>query len=328
MNIRAATEADRATVRALVESYNEEFWRRPFPPAPLPDEWLGEGRLIVAATDGEIVGVARGELRHGLGRVSLVFVVADQRRRGIGKALLRELLGFFREQGVEHVSLGVDTTNDEAQTFWRRLGFVEYQRELTNELAALERRLGAAEAGESYGSVHVQTDDQGAVAAALERFVPRLFRSPATVVAPPRNGWVAVYNEVASREPQRLRRLAAELSHITGGVVLALGVEQGAVVRSIAFERGRLMDEYLSNPDHYGPLPPGDAVALRINPRVLARLTGAEMEAVRRAASNTGELAPPDEHVEALASVLGIEGVGLDAREAAGLEGAITVEHP
>lgn len=328
MNIRPATEADHTTVRALVERYDEEFWRRPFPPVPLPDEWLREGRLVVAEDGGEVVGVARGELRHGLGRVSLVYVVADRRRAGIGSALLRELVSFFRGEGVEHVSLGVDTSNDEAQAVWRRLGFVEYQRELATELAALERRLGAGEAGDSYGSVHVQTDDQGAVAAALGRFVPRLFRSPASVVAAPRHGWVAVYNEVASREPARLRRLAAELSHITGGVVLALGVEDGTVVRSIAFERGRLMDEYLSDPEHYGPLPPGDAVALRINPRVLARLTGAEMEAVRRAAPSGPQLPPPDEHLEQLAAVLGIEGVGIDAREAAGIEGAITVEHP
>jgi ribosomal protein S18 acetylase RimI-like enzyme len=327
VNVRPANEADHGTIRAFVDSYNTEFWRRPFPPVPLPDEWLEEGHVVVAESDGEIVGVARGELRQGLGRVSLVYVLADQRRSGIGTALLRELLGFFREQGVEHVSLGVDTTNEEAQAVWRRLGFVEYQREMASPLAAIEARLSGEE-GESYGSVHVQTDDQGAVATALERFVPRLFRSPATVVAAPSHGWVAVYNEVASRDPEKLRRLASELSHITGGVVLALGVEQGAVVRSIAFERGRLMDEYLSDPEHFGPLPPGDAVALRANPRVLARLTGADMEAVRRAAPASGELPEPAEHLEQLASVLGIQGVSLDAREAAGLEGAITVEHP
>ena len=328
MNVRPATESDRETVRSFVERYNDEFWRRPFPPSPLPDEWLDEGRLLVAESEGELVGVARGELRRGLGRVSLVYVIADRRRSGIGTALLRELLGFFREQGAEHVSLGVDTTNDDAHAVWRRLGFVEYQREMSAELEALERRLSGSGEGESYGSVHVQTDDQAGVATAVERFVPGLFRSPATVVAAPRSGWVALYNEVASREPDRLRRLASELSHITGGVVLALGVEHGAVVRLLAFERGRLMDEYLLDPEHYGPLPAGDAVGLRANPRVLARLTGADMEAVRRAAPSSGELPEPAVQLERLADVLGIEGVGLDPGEAAGLEGAITVEHP
>jgi ribosomal protein S18 acetylase RimI-like enzyme len=328
MNIRTATEGDHDVVRALVDSYNQEFWRRPFPAAPIPDDWLREGRLLLAEEGGDVVGLARGELRQGLGRVSLVYVDAKRRRSGIGTALLRELLEFFREHDVTHVSLGVDTTNDDAHAVWRHLGFVEYQREMAAELATVDARLGGDDGGESYGSVHVQSDDQGAIADALERFVPRLFRSPASVVAAPNHGWVAVYNEVASHEPDRLRRLASELSHITGGVVLALGVEHGAVVRTLAFERGRLMDEYLSDPEHYGPLPPGDAVALRANPRVLGRLTGADMEAVRRAAPSSGELPPPAEHLEQLAIVLGIEGVGLDAREAAGLPGAITVEHP
>ncbi|MGH2921206.1 MAG: GNAT family N-acetyltransferase [Gaiellaceae bacterium] len=329
MTIREATEGDFPLLRSLVDSYQEELWRRPFPPPPLPDEWLREGRVLVAEVDGEIAGMARGELRRGLGHVSFVYLVPEHRGRGLGSELLRDLVSYFREAGVEHVTLGVDTANEEATAVWRRLGFVEYARDLTTALAALEQRLGPRTKADSYGSVHVQTDDQGTVAAALERFVPRLFRSPATVVSVPRNGWVAVYNEVASREPQRLRRLGAELSHITGGVVLALGVEEDAVVRSIAFERGRLMDEYLSRPEHWGPVPPGDAVALRINPRVLARLTGAEMDAIRRVAPpSSSELPPPAEHLANLAGVLGIEGVGLDAREAAGLEGSLTIEHP
>ena len=32
-----------------------------------------------------------------------------------------------------------------------------------------------------------------------------------------------------------------------------------------------MMDEYLSIPEYYGPLPPGDAMALRANPTLLGR---------------------------------------------------------
>ena len=331
MIVREATEADFPAVRDLVAAYDDEFWRRPFPPQPLPDEWLTDGRLLVAERDGKVAGVARADLRYGLGRISFVYLLPEHRRHGLGSALVRDLLGFFREQGVEHVTLGVDISNEDATAVWRRLGFTEYSREMSADLDSLERRLGETSTEESFGSVHVQTDDQTTVAAAVERFVPRLFRSPATVVSAPRNGWVALYNEVASREPERLRRLGSELSHITGGVVLALGVEEDAVIRTIAFERGRLMDEYLSVPNHYGPLPPGDAVALRVNARVLARLTGAPMEEIRRAAPSAesiGELPPPAEQLEELASILGIEGVGLGTDEASQLEGAVTVEHP
>ncbi len=41
----------------------------------------------------------------------------------------------------------------------------------------------------------------------------------------------------------------------------------------ILFERGRIVDEYLSVPEFYGPLPPGDVVGLAANPTVVARLT-------------------------------------------------------
>ena len=43
-----------------------------------------------------------------------------------------------------------------------------------------------------------------------------------------------------------------------GAFVIALGLEHQGVVRYVAFERGRVVDEYLSMPEHYGQLPPGD----------------------------------------------------------------------
>jgi ribosomal protein S18 acetylase RimI-like enzyme len=327
--IREATEADLPVLRELVAAYQDELWSRPFPPPPLPDDWLREGRILVAERDGQTAGMAKGVLRLGVGHVSLVYLRPEARRRGLGKALLRGLTEFFREQGVDHVTLGVDLPNEDALAVWRRLGFTDFRRELLSELGALEKRL-ADERGQSLGSLHLQTDDQGTVERAVARFVPRIVRSAATVVSAPRNGWIAVYDEVAGSEPERLRRLAAELSHVTGGVVLSLAVEEGAVVRCVAFERGRMMDEYLSVAEHYGPLPPGDAVALRANPTVLARLTGRDAAAIRAAARSAGspaDLPPPAEHLAELAAALGIEGAGLEVDEARGLDGAVTVEH-
>ena len=61
--------------------------------------------------------------------------------------------------------------------------------------------------GGSFGSVHLQTDDQGDVVKLVERLVPRVLTSRETVVSPERNGWVAVYDEVAERDPDKLRAL-------------------------------------------------------------------------------------------------------------------------
>ncbi|MEK6275171.1 MAG: GNAT family N-acetyltransferase [Actinomycetota bacterium] len=329
MRVREAAEADFPVLEELVAAYLDEHWARPYPPPPLPDSYLREGRVVVTEADDAVVGMAKGELREGVGHVSLVYVRPEARGQGGGKELVRDLVVYFREQGAEHVSLNVELPNEEALVYWRRLGFTDYRRSLLTELGSLEERL-AGGAVPSIGSVHVQTDDQSAVEKAVARFGPRVVRSRATVVSAPANGWIGVYDESAGAEPDRLRKLASELSYVTGGVVIALSAERGDVVRLIAFERGQMMDEYLSVPEYYGALPPGDAMALRANPTLLSRLTGAEpatLRAVARTADSPAELPPAEEHLAQLAGALGIEGAALGLDEAGALDGAVLVEH-
>jgi hypothetical protein len=185
----------------------------------------------------------------------------------------------------------------------------ELYRAAAERVGELERELAREAGAETFGRVYVQTDDEAAVERAVRRFVPRLGRSERTAVGVPRNGWVEVDDELCSREPSLLRRLARELSDRMGGVVVALGVEQGAVVRYIIFETGRVADEYASVPEFYGPLPPGDVVALGANPTVAARLTGADparVRAVARTASSPAELPPAPDLAAQLAGVLGL----------------------
>jgi hypothetical protein len=196
--------------------------------------------------------------------------------------------------------------------------------------ADLPRSDAAAAVAPSFGSVHLQTDDQNAVVQLVERLVPRVFRSPATAVSPARNGWVAVYDEVADRDPRRLERLGRELSNAVGFVTFTMGVEDGLAVHYIAFERGRLLDEYLSVPEYRGPLAPGDAIAMRANPTVVARLTGAEPGAIRtvaRTADSPVDLPPAEELIRDLAAVLGLGGADYGFETARNLDGAVMVEH-
>jgi hypothetical protein len=130
-------------------------------------------------------------------------------------------------------------------------------------------------------------------------------------VTPPHNGWTTVYDDACDRDPALLRRLATELSERTGAVAIAIGVEHEQVVRFVVLEAGRIVDEYLSVPEHYGPLPPGDAIALAANPRVVARLTGADPAAIRaaaRTAASPDELPPAQALLEAIAGAIGLEG--------------------
>jgi hypothetical protein len=79
----------------------------------------------------------------------------------------------------------------------------------------------------------------------------------------------------------------------------------------VLHEAGRIVDEYLSVPEYYGALPPGDVIALAANPRVVARLTGADpavVRAVARTSASAAELPPPKELLQGIAAAIGLEG--------------------
>jgi hypothetical protein len=66
----------------------------------------------------------------------------------------------------------------------------------------------------------------------------------------------------------------------------------------------------LSVPEYYGPLPPGEVIALGANPRLMSRLTGADHEAIRataRTARAPAELPPANELLAGLARLFGVE---------------------
>jgi hypothetical protein len=228
----------------------------------------------------------------------------------------------LRARGATHLFLNA---NLESSGFYERLGFREESRNLVLPLDVRDKG-----EGRSYGSIHIQTDDVGGVERAVRQFVPRLpGGSHGSLVTPPRNGWIAVYDDVCDREPAMLRRLARELAERIGAVVLAVGVEYGQVVRFVLFEAGRVVDEYLSVPEHYGALPSGDVIALAANPRVVARLTGADpatVRAVARTAATPGALPPPEELLAGLAGAIGLEGAEHGWADAPELDGAIVVE--
>src|SRR5262245_14094816 len=109
---------------------------------------------------------------------------------------LRQLIAEARGRGEETIS--VETTR-EAGDAWVRAGFAEEARILEASVDGLEQRLTSDKAP-SFGSVHVQTDDLEGVVRAVRQFVPRMpGASKGSVVAPPRNGWIGVYDELTDR---------------------------------------------------------------------------------------------------------------------------------
>jgi GNAT superfamily N-acetyltransferase len=329
MTIRHATEDDRGALRALWEAWQAELddvppWADTSWEANEPelDRALAANALFLAEEGSEPVGFASSWLEDHVGRIGDLYVASRARGTGTGRALVGAVIENLRARGATHLLL---SANLETLGFYERLGFREESRTLVLPLEV--RELGA---GRSYGSIHVQTDDLASVERAVRQFVPRLpGRSQGSLVTPPRSGWIAVYDDVCDRDPSLLRRLASELAERLGAVVLSLGVEHGQVVRFVLFEAGRVVDEYLSVPEHYGALPSGDVIALAANPRVVARLTGADPAAVRavaRTSVSPAELPPPDELLASLAATIGLEGAEHGWADAPRVEGAVTVE--
>src|ERR1043165_9934071 len=126
---------------------------------------------------------------------------------------LRRLVDEAKARGDETVTVEAAAEVGDA---WHRAGFAERARIFEASVDDLERRI-EAENGPSFGSVHVQTEALDAGVRAVRQFVPRMpGGSKGSVVAPPRNGWIAVYDELTDRNPEMLRRLATALSDRMG----------------------------------------------------------------------------------------------------------------
>ena len=318
--IREATATDLPLVRELFREFMLELEDAPHRDDDTEEDLakieagLSKGwHVLIAEADGVATGLAVAE-KSGtrVGYLSSLYVRPAARAGGVAAELVKEVVARLRAQGVEVLELDVLETNTQARAIYERWGFTTVQRSLGAPLDTLEQRL-IRQSGPTFGSVHVQTDDVAAVEHAVQKELPRLGRSAGTSVTGPRNGWVAVHDELLDREPKQIRALAKELSYVIGGVVLAIGVEDGAVVRYALFDRGGDVDEYASVPEYFEPLPPGDVVALGANPTVLARLTGAAPARVReviRTAASPAELPPALELIESIGSILGIAETG------------------
>ena len=211
-----------------------------------------------------------------------------------------------RDRGAARVSLDVLAANAAAREVWRRLGFEELRVMMVAPVDALEVRLEEKPIGESRATTHVQTDDGLSVERAIEHFVPRL-QAP---VVSSNGSWIRVVDPALDPDRGAHARFAKELSERLGSVSVALALEHNTVVRFQLYERGRMVDEYLSVPTYYGPLPKVDELALAANPTLVSRLTGAnhdDVKRVARTAATPADLPPAPELYDQIAKLMGLE---------------------
>jgi GNAT superfamily N-acetyltransferase len=283
--IREATDADAALVQELWHAFNVEVpdlpWREDDEDDFAPDV------ALLSDEDGVLALTKRGA---NAWFVDVVYVRPGARGRGIGTALIRAAIEHAGADAT--LELEVLESNVGARRLYERLNFATVERTLALHVTHAES------VAQTIGAVHVQSDDADLV----RRNAAKVLRGEPQVTLG--NGWARV-----EARPDQLRNLARELS-VTTGVALALLLEGGAVVRYVLFDRGALVDEYASIPEYFGPLPPGDVIALGANPTVVARLTNADPQRVRavaRTAKSPSELPPADDLYRQIADVLGVE---------------------
>jgi ribosomal protein S18 acetylase RimI-like enzyme len=312
VTIRRATEADKDAIRVLWEEFETEI------PPPVGDgetfeeDWVDtsadirDGAVYLAEDDQGPLGYVRlSAPDHGVIYLNQAHVSPRGRRQGVVKQLIAEALADVAKDGVTHVVLEVLETNATARAVWSRLGFEDTKRSMATPIERLAGRVAAHQSGEHRGSTHVQTDDELSVQRAIAGFIPRL-ESPQVTS---NRSWIRVSDPVLDRDHDAHARFARELAERLGAVTVALSIE-GEVVRFRLYERGRMLDEYLSVPSYFGQLSRGDELAMEANPTLVARLTGAEKDDVRRVArtaASPSELPPAADLYEQIANLMGVE---------------------
>jgi hypothetical protein len=154
-----------------------------------------------------------------------------------------------------------------------------------------------------FANINVRSDDQQAVAAAFRRLPKR----QSAWVAPPANGWVAVFDDLSDEpDPDHLAGYTVMLSERLKTQAIGFLVHDSDVLLYTLAENAKLLDEYNSWPDYFDEeLNDKEFRRLQGKPEVLARLKpGVEPAEVRAVLEEEHDFA--EEKLLALARLLGL----------------------
>ncbi len=100
----------------------------------------GLGRVWLISVGGAIVGyvvLTFGFSLESHGRDALIdeiYITADFRGQGVGRQVIRQVEVEARRLGAHKLYLEVERPNSRAQTFYRRVGFIDHDRYLMSKL--------------------------------------------------------------------------------------------------------------------------------------------------------------------------------------------------
>ena len=81
---------------------------------------------FIAENDGKIIGAILSGHDGRRGYINHTFVIASERKKGIGTALLNKVLDAFKTEGISKAALFVLADNDNGNDFWEKRGFYIY----------------------------------------------------------------------------------------------------------------------------------------------------------------------------------------------------------
>lgn len=124
MRIRTADQADLDDIMRIEQaSFGPSAWERSTMAQEVASEW---GRYVVAVDEhGRTLGYAGLRAVGVEGDVQTIAVADEARGRGVGRAILEELLAEAGRRGVRELFLDVRIDNDVARRLYESVGFRE-----------------------------------------------------------------------------------------------------------------------------------------------------------------------------------------------------------
>jgi GNAT superfamily N-acetyltransferase/gamma-glutamylcyclotransferase (GGCT)/AIG2-like uncharacterized protein YtfP len=128
MTVRGAVPKDAAAIAGLVTQLGYPTEKAAMEPRLRRMLSLSHHAIVVAESSGEVVGVAGASVDYGVeqeayGRLTVLAVDAQWRRRGVGKLLVQHVERWCRERGADRVTLTSGNHRPESHQFYKALGY-------------------------------------------------------------------------------------------------------------------------------------------------------------------------------------------------------------
>lgn len=88
-------------------------------------------RILVSEYDGKVIGYCLAKKNiyppvfkiKDYGEITDLSIIKEFRRKGLGEALLNEILTWYSNQGIKRIECRVARSNEVSTNFWRKMGF-------------------------------------------------------------------------------------------------------------------------------------------------------------------------------------------------------------